>query len=163
MYTRGRCEKWAPLEVEKSMTNLLRSNVHGDCPREVLCFVSKGARLRLREQTCGCLCTLLYLKWVTRRDLRRSTWNSTPCYMAAWMGGELGVNRYSYQHDWVPLVFTWNDHIVTWLYPNPKLKVKKQNKANNNIKSCTELFYSQQNSLRAWSVTSTCNIKWNLE
>ena len=33
--------------------------------------------------------TLLYLKWITNKDLLYSTWNSAQCYMAAWMGGEL--------------------------------------------------------------------------
>ena len=34
--------------------------------------------------------TLLYLKWITNKDLPYSTWNSAQCYMAAWMGGEFG-------------------------------------------------------------------------
>ena len=32
--------------------------------------------------------TLLYLKWITNRDLLSSTGNSAQCYVAAWMGGE---------------------------------------------------------------------------
>ena len=31
---------------------------------------------------------VLYLKWITNKDLLYSTGNSAPCYMAAWMGGE---------------------------------------------------------------------------
>ena len=34
--------------------------------------------------------TLLYLKWVTNKDLLHSPWNSAQCYVAAWMGGEFG-------------------------------------------------------------------------
>ena len=34
--------------------------------------------------------TLLYLKWITNKDLLYSTGNSAQCYLAAWMGGELG-------------------------------------------------------------------------
>ena len=34
--------------------------------------------------------TLLYLKWISNKDLLYSTWNSVQCYVAAWMGGELG-------------------------------------------------------------------------
>ena len=34
--------------------------------------------------------TLLYLKWITDKDLLYSTWNSAQCYAAAWMGGESG-------------------------------------------------------------------------
>ena len=31
---------------------------------------------------------LLYLKWITNKDLLYSTENSAQCYEAAWMGGE---------------------------------------------------------------------------
>ena len=33
--------------------------------------------------------TLVYLKWVTNKDLLYHTWNSAQCYMAASMGGKL--------------------------------------------------------------------------
>ena len=36
--------------------------------------------------------TLLYLKWITNKDLLYSTGNSAQCYVAVWMGGELGEN-----------------------------------------------------------------------
>ena len=34
--------------------------------------------------------TLLYLKWITNKDLLYSTWNSTQYYVEAWMGREFG-------------------------------------------------------------------------
>ena len=34
--------------------------------------------------------TLLYLKWISNKDLLYSTGNSAQCYVAAWMGGEFG-------------------------------------------------------------------------
>ena len=34
--------------------------------------------------------TLLYLKWITNKDLLYSTGNSAQCYVAAWMGEESG-------------------------------------------------------------------------
>ena len=34
--------------------------------------------------------TLLYLKWITNKDLLYSTGNSAEWYVAAWMGGESG-------------------------------------------------------------------------
>ena len=34
--------------------------------------------------------TLLYLKWITNRDLLYSTWNSVQCLVQAWIGGESG-------------------------------------------------------------------------
>ena len=46
--------------------------------------------------------TLLYLKWVTKKDLLYSTGNSAQCYMAAWMGGEFG-------REWIP--------VCVWLSP----------------------------------------------
>ena len=65
---------------------------------------------RLREQTYGCrgvvggrgwrkgiagdlgmdMYTLLYLTWITNKDLLYSSWNSAQCYVAAWIGGEFG-------------------------------------------------------------------------
>ena len=46
--------------------------------------------------------TLLYLKWITNRDLLYSTWNSAQCYVAAWMGGEFGG-------EWI--------HVYVWMSP----------------------------------------------
>ena len=34
--------------------------------------------------------TLLYLKWMTKKDLLYSTGNSAQCYVTAWMGQEFG-------------------------------------------------------------------------
>ena len=33
---------------------------------------------------------LMYLKWITNKDLLYNTWNSAQCYVAAWMGEDLG-------------------------------------------------------------------------
>ena len=46
--------------------------------------------------------TLLYLKWITNKDLLNSTWNSAQCCVAAWMGGEFGG-------EWI--------HVYVWLNP----------------------------------------------
>ena len=45
------------------------------------------------------LCTLLYLKWITKKDLLDSTGNSAECFVAAWMGGESGG-------EWIQ-VYVW--------------------------------------------------------
>jgi len=61
--------------------------------------------------------TLLYLKWITNKDLLYSTWNSAQCYLAAWAGGEFEGKRI---HVYVRL-FTQNYHSIdNWLYPNTK-------------------------------------------
>ena len=56
--------------------------------------------------------TLLYLKWITNKDLLYSTGNSAQCYMAAWLGGEFGEEAYMYMYGWVPLLSTWIYHKI---------------------------------------------------
>ena len=65
---------------------------------------------RLRERTYGCqaegivresgmdMYTLLYLRWMTNKDLLYSTGNSAQGYMAAWMGGGLGEDGFMYTY-----------------------------------------------------------------
>ena len=50
--------------------------------------------------------TVLYLKWITNKDLLYSTGYSARCYVAAWMGGEFGG-------EWI--------HVYGWLNPFPVL------------------------------------------
>ena len=45
---------------------------------------------------------LLYLQWITNRELLSSTWNSAQCYVAPWMGVRLG-------REWI--------HAYLWLNP----------------------------------------------
>ena len=57
---------------------------------------------RLRKQTQGpqgegivkdfgkVMYTLLYLKWITNKNLLYSTWSSAQCYVPAWVGEGLG-------------------------------------------------------------------------
>ena len=50
----------------------------------------------VRELGMG-MYTLLYLKWITNKDLLYSTKNSVQCYMAAWTEvRSLGENGYMY-------------------------------------------------------------------
>ena len=45
--------------------------------------------------------TLLYLRWITTKNLLYNTWNSAQCYVAAWMGGESGG-------EWIHvLIYVW--------------------------------------------------------
>ena len=50
--------------------------------------------------------TLLYFKWITTKDLLYNTGSSAQGYMAAWMGGEFGVERI---------------HVYVWPSPFPVL------------------------------------------
>ena len=68
---------------------------------------------RLREQACHRgrgivkefgihMYVLLYLKWITNRDLLYSTWNSAQCCVAAGWEGSLGENGSKYMCGRVP-------------------------------------------------------------
>ena len=45
---------------------------------------------------------LLYLKWITNKDLLYNPRNSAQCYLAVWMGGE-------FAGEWM--------HVYVWLSP----------------------------------------------
>ena len=65
--------------------------------------------------------TLLYSKSITSKELYYSTWDSTRCCVAAWMGRGLGEHGYMCMYGWVPTLFTWNYHnIVNLLRPSTK-------------------------------------------
>jgi len=51
--------------------------------------------------------TLLYFKWITNKDLLNSTGNSAQCYVAAWMGGEIG-------REWIQ-VYVWRNPFAVHL------------------------------------------------
>ena len=59
----------------------------------------------LRELGMG-MYTLLHLKWIANKDLLYSTGNSAQCYVAVWMGGELGGERIHVCVWLSPLLFT---------------------------------------------------------
>ena len=44
--------------------------------------------------------TLIYFKWITKKDILYSTWNSAQCYLAVWMGGR-------FRGEW--------KHVYIWL------------------------------------------------
>ena len=46
------------------------------------------------------LLTLLYLKWVTNKNLLYSTGNFAQCYVAAWIEGEFG-GEWIHVHVWL--------------------------------------------------------------
>ena len=52
------------------------------------------------------MCTLLYLKWITNKDLLYSTRNSAQCYVEAWRGAEHEGERIAV-YAWLnPFLFT---------------------------------------------------------
>ena len=58
--------------------------------------------------------TLLYLKWITNKDLLCSTGDSAQCSVPVWMERSIGENGYMY--GGVSLLSTRNYHsVVNWL------------------------------------------------
>ena len=83
---------------------------------------------RLREWTYGCwvegmvgefgmdMYTLLYLKWITNKNLRHSTRNSAQMLCGSLDGRGFGICMVESLR-----CFTWNYHnILNWLYTNTK-------------------------------------------
>ena len=54
--------------------------------------------------------TLLYFKWITKKDLPDSTGSSVQGYVAAWMGGEFG-------EEWIH-VYAWLSTFAVHLKPS---------------------------------------------
>ena len=54
-----------------------------------------GRKIGGRDREIGMdICTLLYLKRITNKNLLHSSWNSAECYVAAWIEGDLGEKVY---------------------------------------------------------------------
>ena len=64
------------------------------------------------------MCTLLYFKWITNKDLLYSTGNSAQCYVVTWMGGEFG-GEWIHVYVWLSpfAVYLKLSNIVNCLYP----------------------------------------------
>ena len=62
--------------------------------------------------------TLLYLKWITKKDLPYSTGHSAQRHMAAWMGGEVGrrMNMYMYMYIYICICTCICIHVYMYMY-----------------------------------------------
>ena len=70
------------LLTKQGQTHGLREGTYG--------YQGQGWEEGLLRQLGMDVYTLLYLKWITSKDLLSSTGNSAQCYAASWMGGEFG-------------------------------------------------------------------------
>ena len=67
--------------------------------------------------------TLLYLKWVTNKDLLYREHTVFPHVASLDRRGVWQGMDYMHLHGWVPLLLTWSYHtIVHWLHPNTNIK-----------------------------------------
>ena len=55
------------------------------------------------------MCSLLYSKWISNKDLPYSTGNSAQCSVAAWMGGEFG-GRWIHMYDYNNIIKSFIPH-----------------------------------------------------
>ena len=62
--------------------------------------------------------TLLYLKWITYKNLLLSAGSSAQCYVTVWMREEFRENGYMCMYGGVPSLLTRNYNIVNQLHPN---------------------------------------------
>ena len=89
----GSKNKWYKLtNLQNKQTHRLREWTYG--------FQGEGWREGIIREFGMDMYTLLYLKWITNKDLVYSTWNSAQCYSEAWLGGEFGKKQI---HVYVPL------------------------------------------------------------
>ena len=62
---------------------------------------------------------LLDLKWITKKDLLYSTWNSSQCYVAAWKVGAGG--EWIYVYVWLrPFAVPLKLLSIIWTTPSAK-------------------------------------------
>ena len=80
--------------LKSNDTNELPYKTETDSENEFMVAGEKDGREGLVRVFGMVIYTLLYLKWVTNKDLLYSTRNSTECHATAWMEGEFGENEY---------------------------------------------------------------------
>ena len=91
----------------------------GDGQGGLACCDSWGCKESDTSEQLNWTDTLLYLRWIT--NVQPMELFSVMC----WPGWEQGFGENGYMHlyGWVPLLFTWNCHIVVnRLYPQYKIK-----------------------------------------
>ena len=91
------------LFTKQKQTYKLREGIYG-------CQSGEGWREEVVRKFGMDVYTLLYLKWITNKDLLYSTGNSAQCYVAAWMGGE-------FWGEWIH-VYVGPVAAATWNYSN---------------------------------------------
>ena len=96
--------------ISERLINLLQCYIAGICLKSIVfSYGCQGRRVGegiVREFGID-MYSLLYLKWITSKDLLHSPGNSAKCYVAAWMGGEFGGERIH--------VFVWLSRFVVHL------------------------------------------------
>ena len=107
---------------------------------------------RLRKGTHSCwgerivkdfgkvMYTMLYLKWITNRNLLYSTWNSAQCYLPFWTRGARGT---MYTYVYVAESLHYSPEAITTLIIGytPTQSALGGKKLKNKIKRCLFLLY----------------------
>ena len=93
MYTCNKKFYWSAVDLKCCDRNRLT-----DFENEFMVARGEGCGEEMVKKFGMGLYTVLYLKWITNKDLLDSTWNSAQCCVAAWMGGGLRENGYMYMY-----------------------------------------------------------------
>ena len=83
------------------------------CPFHCVYICTDGVKMTADREFGMVMYTLLFVKWVTKKDLLYSTRNSAQCYVAAWMGGEFGG-------EWIHIYVWLSPSAVNWLFSKTK-------------------------------------------
>ena len=82
------------LQVLAELCSTMSYSTHAFSVSESTMYIIAVTRGKVRGGIAGefgtDMYTLLYLIWITNKVLLYNTWDSAPCYLAAWMGGDLG-------------------------------------------------------------------------
>ena len=103
--------------LKRNDMNLQNTKRLTDLENELMVVSREGRGEGIARKFGLDLYTLLYLKWITPKDLLYSTGNCGQCYVAAWMGGEFG-GEWIHVYEWLETpLFIWNYHnIVNWAF-----------------------------------------------
>ena len=110
--------------------------------------------------------TLLYLKWITNKDLLYSTQNSAQCYTVDWMGGVLGgeldtsiCNAQLLSHvrlcnsmvcsPSLSMGFSWQEYWNGLLFPTPGNLPKTGKKPMSSVSPALQVIPSQWTTVEA--------------
>ena len=89
--------------LKRNYTNLKNTKRLTDLENELMVVSREGRRKGIARKFGMDLYTLLYLKWITHKDLLYSTGNCGQCYVAAWVGREFG-GEWIHVYEWLRLL-----------------------------------------------------------
>ena len=108
---------WCPIYVESKKKwdmriYLQNTNSLTDLENKLMVNSEEGCGDGMDGEFGMVMYTLLYLKWITNKDLLYRTWNSAWCYGQPEWEGSLEENGFMCMYGWIPSLFAWNCHNI---------------------------------------------------